>query len=519
MKTAARSAGWHAGRKRLLVALSWAALGALYLTLPPSPDQLEMDYMGWRMLEGAVPYRDFIDMNWPGVMWSHAVSTALFGNHLWSWRALDFVALAPSAFFLQSLLRRTAGATAATISIFLYPAFYVSLPQWFAGQPDTTAAQMLVGMLWCHVRAYERSEWRWQIGVGAFLAAAMLSKPTVGVVGLLLPVHALWARAGMRSIVVQTTIAAAVTLGCLALAFLALMAHGAAVREVVDATYTYNVWTQFLEVAMLRELVAHAIDVHLRWWSYLTILAAAGAVLMFRSAPARMAATALPVLWLGGVLSFLAQRRGFYYHLGPCFIPVIGLACAAVGICWEAGRARRWRPSATLLFAVPMLLVCGGAAKKLSNGYRSLVAAVAEGDYSVHLAAFEENDGLTIADAVALSDRIEREVPPDETVLVLGSASSMNFLSRRPQPTRFFYAPVLINAKPPLPMAERWNDLFESDLRSTSPHWCMISTKVRRQWLEGDSRGARALRDLLDSRYRRIGFVGSSEGLEIYERS
>jgi hypothetical protein len=94
----------------------------------------------------------------------------------------------------------------------------------------------------------------------------------------------------------------------------------------------------------------------------------------------------------------------------------------------------------------------------------------------------------------------------------------MNFLSRRPQPTRFFYAPVLINARPPLPMADRWIDLFESDLQRARSRWCLISTTVRKSWLEGGSRGAQALRDFLAAHYRRIGFIGSEEGFEIYER-
>src|SRR5688500_15812803 len=64
----------------------WVGCGLLYVTLPPSPDQFQHAYLGWRLLAGELPYRDFIDVNWPGVMTWHAVAIWLFGINLWSWR-------------------------------------------------------------------------------------------------------------------------------------------------------------------------------------------------------------------------------------------------------------------------------------------------------------------------------------------------------------------------------------------------------------------------------------------------
>jgi len=501
-----------------LAALSWIVSGALYLTLPPSPDQFELDYMGWRMLEGDVPYRDFIDMNWPGVMWMHALSTALFGNQLWSWRALDFIAVALSAFFLQDILKRTASSTAAVLSLALYPLFYTSLGQWFSGQPDMTAGQLLLVALWFHIRAYETQVWRWQIGMGIFLAAAMLSKPTVGVLGPLLMVQALCIGLPPRRVVLHTAVAAVAAIGGLFLALLALLAQGATLREVTEAVYTYNVWTQFLEAATVKELTRSWLSVHAVSWHYLSTLALVGAGWLLWRSSRQVAATALLILWLSGVLSFLVQHKGFGYHLAVCFIPIIGLVAAALGLCLDAARARGLWSWTTALSVVLMLIVVGGGVKKLQANYSRLPAALLQADYAVHLAGFQEGDGLTVAQAVTLAKQIERTVPAGETVLVLGTASSMNFLSRRAQPTRFFYAPVLVNARPPLPMAARWIDLFESDLKRARPRWCLISTSFGKSWLDGESHGAQVLRDFLAANYRPIGFIGSERGLEIYER-
>ena len=47
------------------VALVWIVSGGLYLLSPPSLDQFNQAYLGWRWIRGEVPYRDVIDMNWP----------------------------------------------------------------------------------------------------------------------------------------------------------------------------------------------------------------------------------------------------------------------------------------------------------------------------------------------------------------------------------------------------------------------------------------------------------------------
>lgn len=498
--------------------LWWLACGAIYLTLPPSPDQFEHGYMGWRILQGDVPYRDIIDMNWPGVMWMHALSAAAFGNQLWSWRALDIIFVALSAWFLQDLLKRSAGRTAAAVSLLLYPLFYAGLSQWNSGQHDMSASQMLLVALWFHVRAYELKSWRVQVGTGVFLAAAMLSKPTVGVLGVLFMLHAFWLSVPRWRVVQHTSVAALAAVAGLLLALLAVLAQGASLGDVIDAIYTYNIRTQFLEAATMEVLARKWVEVHLGSWHYLSILAAAGGIWLLWRQPRQPAAAALPVLWLGGVLSFLIQQRGFGYHLAPCFIAIVGLTSAALGMCldiWRKSEPQRWT-----LLAGPLLtaIVVGGGVKKLDTNYPYLLPALWHGNYSLHLAEYQEGDGLTVADAVALTARIERDVPAGEPVLVVGIASSMNFLSRRPQPTRFFYAPVLANARPPLPMADRWIELFDSDLRRSMPRLCLVGRWARENWLETDSRSARVLLDFLSAHYRKTGVFGRDGAIDIYVR-
>ena len=76
-------------RQRLvLLGLSLFPLSCafLYCFVPPNPDQMELNYAGWRMLQGERPYVDIMSCNWPGTLWMHMGAIAAFGNTLYAWR-------------------------------------------------------------------------------------------------------------------------------------------------------------------------------------------------------------------------------------------------------------------------------------------------------------------------------------------------------------------------------------------------------------------------------------------------
>ncbi len=77
----------------------WSPLGAFSLLVivlawrsrawPLVHDAPIMHYIGWRILHGAVPYRDLFDMNVPGVYVLHAALIALGGTGDVAWRLFD----------------------------------------------------------------------------------------------------------------------------------------------------------------------------------------------------------------------------------------------------------------------------------------------------------------------------------------------------------------------------------------------------------------------------------------------
>jgi hypothetical protein len=326
----------------------------------------------------------------------------------------------------------------------------------------------------------------------------------------------LWLRVPLRRVLGRVAAAGAGTLAVLAAAVAALLLQGASPGAIADATVVYNAETQFVEAVGAARLVRTWATLHLESWWMLSVLAACGCAFAWRERARSAAATALALVWVAGVLSFAIQRRGFLYHLGPCLIPLIGLAAVAVGKAFAQGaRGSRW------LWAggcVALALVFGGGAVKLRANYATLALAWRADDPAIHLRSFKRQDGLSIDEVVALARRIEREVPPDGTVLMLGTTSAVNYLAERAQPTRFFYAPVLTQLRPDMPMHGRWVAAFAEDLERSRAPLCLIRRPIYERWLAQGGAAVAVLRGALEREYVHAGSVGENRAFEIYER-
>src|SRR5262245_3762947 len=72
--------------------LAWGSRG-----WPLIHDAPLMHYIAWRIGDGAAPYRDLFDMNFPGVYLLHALALWLFGAGDGGWRVFDLVWLAATS--------------------------------------------------------------------------------------------------------------------------------------------------------------------------------------------------------------------------------------------------------------------------------------------------------------------------------------------------------------------------------------------------------------------------------------
>jgi hypothetical protein len=393
--------------------LAWRSRG-----WPLIHDAPLMHYIAWRISEGAVPYRDLFDMNFPGVYLLHLAALTLFGAGDVGWRAFDLAWLAGTS-LAAAALAAPWGRLAAAGAGLLFAAYHLAAGAWQAGQRDFLLCPFLLLAALAVARWSERPGERASLAWGGLaLGAGITVKPHAGLfAAALLVLIAVVARGGDRpsaprlaSAPVGIFAAALVVPSLAVVAWLALMGALPAWYEIV-ARYL---------VPLYSRLGRPDRWTFYRWHVWLPI--AAGVALSLGSALAgRRFSTRHAVVTVGlgyGVAHFFGQGKGWEYHLYPL------AAFAAVALFAEMQRLLE----AGRLAALPLLACIVAAAAML--GIKGVEASDA-----AWIVAKERRVSAIVAD---LSGRIA----PEDFVQVLDTTEAgIHALLRlhAVQPTRFIY--------------------------------------------------------------------------------
>jgi hypothetical protein len=309
--------------------LIWASRG-----WPLVHDAPLMHYVAWRIQEGAVPYRDLFDMNFPGVYVAHLwlLRTLGAGDH--AFRVFDLGLLVAIGAGLCAALR-SSGPWGGPAAAALFALYHVAGGPWLAGQRDLFLCAFLVWSLAAaiasaHATGAERVRW---IGAAALAAGvAVWVKPHAVLVG---PPLAWWAWRGPT----RGRALAAVAMGLLlpAAAMVGWLGVTGGLGAFTDVTlgYLLPLYSRLGRTDVLHELAARdyggAVLTGLACWATL----GGAALARGRRWPA------LGVLAVGlayGVAHFWLQGRGWEYHFYPLALFLTALGGAGLGAAATDGR-------------------------------------------------------------------------------------------------------------------------------------------------------------------------------------
>ncbi|MBI4254675.1 MAG: glycosyltransferase family 39 protein, partial [Candidatus Rokubacteria bacterium] len=327
-RTSAASLALLAPLAALAAWLAWRSRG-----WPLVHDAPIMHYIAWRLGEGAVPYRDLFDMNFPGVYLLHRAALTVFGASDAGFRAFDLLWLAGTALCVGALVAPWGRAAAAAAGLF-FAVYHLAGGAWQAGQRDFLLCPfLLLGALGVARWAEHGVEWPLLWG-GAALGAGLTIKPHAALLAAALAaLVAAVARRHGRPAGIAAAIFAMSALVAPMLVTLWVAARGglAAWREIV---FDYL-------LPFYARLGRPAEWTMWRWQVWIAIAAGValslGAALWRRRFTARHAAVALGLGY--GVAHFAGQGKGWEYHLYPL------AAFAAVALFAEVEplvAARRW---------------------------------------------------------------------------------------------------------------------------------------------------------------------------------
>jgi hypothetical protein len=382
------------------------------LTWPLVHDAPLMHYVAWRISEGAVPYRDLFDMNFPGVYLLHLLVVWALGTGDVAWRVFDLTWLAAlvlgAAAFASPWGRPAAGTAAVLLAL-----YHLSGGAWQAGQRDFLLCPFLIaGALgvarWMESRRAGALAWG-----GMALGASMTIKPhtvlfaaALGAVVAVIARRAGGAPASLALFATGAAVAPIGVVGWLALSG-ALPAWRAVVVEYLIPLYSRLGGTAGWNIYRPDVWIPIGAGV---------LLSAGGAVAAGRFG-ARHVVAGLGVLY--GILHFVGQGKGWEYHLHPLATFAIVLLAAGVPAALSGGRQA---------VAIPLLLSVALAIGLLADKALAVGAAGWERDKAGR--------------ARRLAAELAPHLTPGETVQVFdttaGGVHALLRLGAR-EPTRFLY--------------------------------------------------------------------------------
>lgn len=325
-------------------------VGWLSLPWPLIHDAPILHYVAWRIGEGAVPYRDVFDMNFPGVYLIHLGVVRIFGTGDAGWRAFDLAWLGLTALAIGWLAAGW-GRLAAVGGALFFAAYHLGGGAWQAGQRDFLLCPFLLAAVLGVVHWGERGSGSALLLAGAALGAGMTIKPHAVLLAMALTGLILVAPPSRGS----RWPSAAIFAGGLAVVPLMMVAWLAVIgalepwRQIVfgylvpfysrlgrSAPWTVYRWTLWPTIAVaLTVSIGHALVGRRLTFRHAVILAGVGY----------------------GLLHYVGQGKGWEYHLYPlaAFAGVLLFSEVAVALC-----ARPIVAGAPLVASLAILVVLLG---------------------------------------------------------------------------------------------------------------------------------------------------------------
>lgn len=455
-------------------------IGALYLATPPNPDSSIFDYMSWRGLQGDRLYVDVIEQNWPGAVWVHMLSTALFGNTLWAFRLLDYLLLLAACLAMYRLAKNSGFTWTSVIAPPLYQMMYLTSSPWLTGQRDAFGAHILLVVSAVYLSIRGAWQPRWMLLFGAACAFVVMIRPTYLLFPALIMLGELvvfWRdRLQRRKLIKGSLVAMAGFAGFLLVLILAGLSTGG-LRGWYEAAILYNLTVYSGSAGVVQ--TAQALLATAAMWHWYLGFSAIGLCLWYAKGD-RAALAFVMAISVTAIVSFLVQGKAFGYHLAG-LLPVMALL-AGQTIAWAVETIGRYRkPYVLVVIAALILLVAmAGTARKFRAVQPQALYLAGKTDQSTYLQTSEFSfDGIGIANISEVAAYLETHTDAQDTVLVWNRGVAINFLAARQLPVPFATVGALAEFRHEEGLAAQWISQLRGALRCTPPKYIVVGSKQR----------------------------------------
>ena len=465
-------------------------------------DQATYGYYGEEILRGLAPYRDFWEINAPGNFFLYTAALALLGSTPAAITLLGLAETLATTGLLYRFTQRLLTTRHAVVAALLY-AFTAAFgfDYWGREEPENLIGLLLVVALLLVQRGDTSPGFRlpsWWLA-GVLCAAALLTKPTGGVVVLTLMAYRMYARPLNRSALVAELMACATGFAIVLGIALTYLAVSGALPYMVDQVLQYN--TRYVGssygltpgVFVNRALTRSFLDV-----GPLPALALLGVVAKARDWTGVSRASWFVLVW--AALSMLTVAvQGFRHHYHFALVtPALAVVAASflVSVDWPGLlRPRVTRISLAFVFAIYFSAFFFIYPQRFTGFALAPVHALGGMSTSDYHELFT-GDGHYTAGRSELAAYLTCHTAAGTSVYITGEPAGY-FLAHVQSPTRYYHEVPLAFSVDPEALLARYVD----NLTARPPNYVAFYDSPLREYLSQRERIESALGPLLASEF------------------
>lgn len=387
-------------------------------------------YIGWRILNGELPYRDVWDHKPPVVFYLNAFGLAIGDGTRWGVWLLEFLSLFLAAFLGYKIIQKMFGSSPAILSTVLWLLTLVITIQG-GGKTTEYILPMQFMAIWLAKGAFDgpdHSNWRWFL-TGFIGAVAFFTKQTS--VGVWLSVLVFLIIYRLKSHQIKKLISEILYFsgGFIAVCIFWIVFFGlqGGFAEFWDSAFKYNFYYSFSDRSVLSRLQPAIAGIH--WLTGTGLFQIAG------------------IGYLLGLLLLLFKRNSIHYGFPLMAIALIDLPVELILISASGKMYQHYYmtilPVLSFFAGVTFWTVLSSrVAHEIPPVYKKLLLAGILGMLlwgSVYHWQNQEDAWKSTNQFHSLVADIVLNTSPDDRILLWGAESTVNFYSHRKSPTRYVY--------------------------------------------------------------------------------
>lgn len=429
----------------------------LVVLLPLSPryntwlrrDSGVFQYVGWRLINGDIPYKDIWDHKPPVIFLLNGIGLLIGGGSAWSVWGVELFFLCGSVAILYDILDKLFSNGTALIGSTL---FLLSFPYVIQGGNLTTEYAILFTLIVYHQFLFNQSKWKLII-IGVFTGLAFLTKQNAVAAGssvaLLLTIELIIGKINWREYFIS-----GVKLFCgfclLLIPFLIFFLINNSLAEFWNSAFVYNF--NYSSGSILDKINSMVYGINLFRQSGLTFFALFGVVVCIISvANKKNSYDSTKVFCITAVvvevlLTGVSGRSFEHYYLA--LLPAMSFA---TGFFIEGCNSSLFK----------------GKLFRLNGHFLAILVLIfSQLSYTDKHQFFPFSGKRTNLQQIEMVEFIVSSTEPDDEVLMVGAETAINYLSKRISPTKYVYQYPLASSG--YTTDEMINEFVE-DIRSNPP--------------------------------------------------